>query len=105
MIKRNRAKDEKEEERKEENMTAEERKQRKLMRQLSKTDKYTELEEKLREKEIELIEKSQVVVAHHQKLLEQDKGYQINVRKTLAAQKGLGMMGELTGKGYTDLER
>ena len=55
------------------------------MRQLSKTDKYSESEQNLYAIEKKLLDKIQVVVARHEKLLEEDLGYQINVRKTLAA--------------------
>ena len=105
MIKKNRIIDEQKEEEKDADYSIEDRMKRRLQRQLIKTDKYTEVENQLREEEKRLLDQVAMVVDYHETLLQQDIEYQINVRKSLAAMKGTGLMGDLIGKGYVEMER
>ena len=105
MIRKKRLKDEQKEEEKDADFSIEDRMKRRLRRQMAKVDKYTEAENKLREEQKRLLDQVASVVDYHEKHLEQDIEYQINVRKSLAVTKGAGLMGDLTGKGYVEMER
>ena len=68
------------------------------------TDKYTEQERKLKERERRLLEKAEVVVRGQAKRLEADHEYKMYVRKSMAGERA-DDIGDLKGKGYVDMAK
>jgi len=75
-------------------------------RQVSKAmERISEQEKTLKEKERKLLEKIHALLKKHELMLENDKEYQVRIRKSLASQKGRGFVGDLTGKGYVEMDK
>ena len=70
-----------------------------------KTDKYTEYENKLLNQEKEALDRVHHIVKKHEKLVEDDKEYQLKVKKSMAPVKGVGCIGDFDGKGYVDFNK
>ena len=70
---------------------------------LKAEDKFIDQEKKLKLRQKALLEEIQEVVQIQQSNLEEDREYQLTVRKNIASRAG--EVGDMAGKGYVDMER